>query len=118
MSNWKITGPPRFVEGAGMVYPVTKGGSRFNAAEEDELKALLAGWQPIETAPKDGSMFICWVSAEIRSDIGGSAEDASEADFCQWRENNGNGYFDNFGGVIGDSQEVTHWMPIAPPSTN
>lgn len=42
MSNWKITGPPRFCEGVGMVYPVTKGGSRFNAAEEDELEALLA----------------------------------------------------------------------------
>ncbi|MBM62182.1 MAG: hypothetical protein CL484_04455 [Acidobacteria bacterium] len=55
MNQWKITGPPRFVEGVGMVYPVTKGGSRFNAAEEDELKALLAGWQPIETAPKDGT---------------------------------------------------------------
>ena len=48
MSSWKITGPPRFCEGVGMVYPVTKGGSRFNAAEEDELKALLAGWISVD----------------------------------------------------------------------
>lgn len=115
MSNWKITGPPRFVEGVGMVYPVAKGGSRFNAAEEDELKALLAGWQPIETAPKDGSMFIGWVSAE-RCGHAGRSVDASEADFCQWVENNGNGYFENIGGQIGDVQDITHWKPITPPT--
>ena len=50
MSNWKITGAPRFVEGVGMVYPVTKGGSRFNAAEEDELKALLANANEVREA--------------------------------------------------------------------
>lgn len=116
MSQWKVTGAPRFCEGVGMVYPVTKGGSRFNASEQDELEALLAGWQPIDTAPKDGSVILCWVCAERRSDIDGSAEDASEPDFCQWRENNGNGYFDNFGGQIGDAQDITHWMPIAPPT--
>lgn len=47
MSQWKITGPPRFVEGVGMVYPVTKGGSRFDAAEQDELEALLRDAQAI-----------------------------------------------------------------------
>lgn len=41
-SEWKITGAPRYVEGVGMVYPVTKGGSRFSAAEEDELRALIS----------------------------------------------------------------------------
>jgi hypothetical protein len=48
VSDWKITGPPRFFEGVGMVYPVTKGGSRFSAAEEDELKALLTGWISVD----------------------------------------------------------------------
>lgn len=48
MNQWKVTGPPRFVEGVGMVYPVAKGGSRFNAAEQDELEALLAGWISVE----------------------------------------------------------------------
>ena len=50
MSNWKVTGPPRFFEGVGMVYPVTKGGSRFSAAEEDELKALLANASEVREA--------------------------------------------------------------------
>ncbi|UQI42713.1 hypothetical protein [Vreelandella venusta] len=50
MNRWKITGPPRFCEHVGMVYPVTKGGSRFNAAEEDELKALLANAEAVREA--------------------------------------------------------------------
>jgi len=47
MNQWRVTGPPRFFEGVGMVYPATKGGARFNAAEEDELKALLRDAQAI-----------------------------------------------------------------------
>lgn len=50
MSQWKITGPPRFAEGVGMVYQVTKGGSRFIAAEEDELKELLANAEAVRGA--------------------------------------------------------------------
>ena len=61
MSNWKVTGPPRFFEGVGMVYPVTKGGSRFNAAEEDELKALLDGWISVEEwLPEIGVDVLCY----------------------------------------------------------
>lgn len=78
-------------------------------------------WQPIETAPKDGSVFLCWVDA-IRStypdgEYGGDA-DVSEHDFCRWAENGGNGYWENMMGQIGDQQDVTHWMPLpAAPHT-
>jgi len=76
-------------------------------------------WQPIETAPKYGSMFLCWVSA-VRygeTDEGRPFEhDTSQIDFCWWRpEFDGvpnTGYFDNAAGQVGDSQAVTHWMPL------
>jgi hypothetical protein len=77
-----------------------------------ELPAVPA-WQPIESAPRDGTMFLCWVSA-VRygeTDEGQQyQQDASQADFCWWRD--GHGYFDPACGQIGDSQDVTHWMPL------
>lgn len=81
--------------------------------------AVPDGWQPIETAPKDGSMFLCWVSAERYSSPDGEcsshAHDTSQMDFCWWRNGlDGNGYFDPACGQIGDSQDVTHWMPLPP----
>lgn len=77
-------------------------------------------WRPIETAPKDGSMFMCWIMG-VRygeTDEGQQyQEDISQVDFCWWRDNHGNGYFDPACGQIADSQDVTHWMPLpAAPS--
>ncbi|TAA20316.1 hypothetical protein [Pseudoxanthomonas winnipegensis] len=84
----------------------------------------MSQWQPIETAPKDGTMFIGWVSAERHSQIDGEGSgyghDTSEADFCQWKavvSHPDGGYFDNMMGQIGDAQAVTHWIPIPPPPT-
>lgn len=77
-------------------------------------------WRLIETAPKDGTMFIGWVSAERHSQIDGEGSgyghDTSEADFCQWKavvSHPDGGYFDNMMGQIGDAQAVTHWIPMA-----
>jgi len=79
-------------------------------------------WQLIETAPKDGSMFICWVDAKRWSSPDGNdssyEHDVSQADFCWWRraiDGYGDGYFDPSCGQIGDWQHVTHWMPLPPP---
>lgn len=83
-----------------------------------------AQWQPIETAPKDGTLFLGWVAAERWSGLDGEcsshAHDTSQVDFCWWRPSHGDsesGYFDNGAGQLGDSQAVTHWMPLpAAPS--
>jgi hypothetical protein len=75
-------------------------------------------WQPIDTAPKDGRMFLGWVDA-VRygeSDEGRAFEtNVSEHDFCRWNEHHG--YFENMMGQIGDAYHVTHWQPLpAPPA--
>lgn len=80
-------------------------------------------WKPIETAPKDGSLFLCWVSAVVYGETDEGQpyqQDASQVDFCSWRSGPSDlpehGYFDPCCGQIGDSQDVTHWMPLpAPP---
>lgn len=88
-------------------------------------RATPPAWQPIETAPRDGSTFLCWVSAVLygETDEGQQyQEDVSQADFCQWQsfeEAPDGGWFEPCCGQIGDSQGVTHWMPLpaAPGAT-
>jgi hypothetical protein len=75
-------------------------------------------WQPISTAPKDGSLFLCWVSAISygETDDGKLCEiDASQVDFGYWMDDPLGGYFDACCGKIADAQCVTHWMPLPPP---
>ena len=88
---------------------------------ECALAALAAQWMPIETAPKDGTLFLCWVYAVRYGETDEGQpyqQDASQVDFCQWRiysECPDGGYFDPCCGQIGDSQSVTHWMPLPQP---
>lgn len=80
-------------------------------------------WLPIESAPKDGSLFLCWVSATRYSSSDGECSsydhDVSDFDFAQWRthsETPGEGYFMNMMGQIGDTQDITHWQKLTPPA--
>ena len=104
MSNWKVTGPPRFFEGVGMVYPVTKGGSRFNAAEEDELKALLAGWISVEERLPENRQEVLAYRKGKRKELGPFFVQRCGNPHRPWR------YLD------GDRCDVTptHWMPLPP----
>ncbi len=75
-------------------------------------------WQPIETAPRDGSMFLCWVTAERcgETDEGQQyAQDVSQADFGWWVPGENRDYFDCGCGQIADRQHISHWMPLPPP---
>ena len=101
------------------------GGYEQARAIEAAILAKLADklmlWRPIETAPKDGTMFLCWVEA-VRygeTDEGQQfQQDVSQCDECWWRPDfqgvPDSGYFDNACGQVGDSQAVTHWMPLPP----
>ena len=75
-------------------------------------------WQPIETAPKDGTLFLCWVKAEDRGeqDDGSFVSvDVSQHDFCQYQDFGENGYFANMSGKFSDLADITHWMPLPTP---
>lgn len=108
--------------GTGFVAPL------FSLAEslENVLKvrnsaaapAAASAWQPIKTAPKDGSLFLCWVYAVNygETDEGQQYQvDVSQADFCQWQafeEAPDGGWFEPCCGHIADGQDITHWMPL------
>ena len=65
-------------------------------------------WQPIETAPKDGSCIVCW------------APSFDGPCFLTWKTNPRTG-LSYFGDVVEqDDYELgtdgpTHWYPIEPP---
>lgn len=73
------------------------------------LAALREGgsWQPIETAPKDGTRLLAFV-AELEA-----------VDFIQWQERHGSpvGWRDSFIRVYRDNDAggPTHWMPLPKP---
>lgn len=92
----------------------------WNRRDNAQSLAARDGWLPIETAPKDGTIYLCWVDA-IRygeSDDGSLYQaDVSEVDFGQWRDFETGGAHFNMMGDIGDGQKITHWRPLPEPPT-
>lgn len=68
----------------------------------------MSEWQPIETAPKDGTSFIAYTAEE-------------GVDFFHWQDLSPSdapvGWRDSFINVYreGDPRGPTHWMPLPPP---
>lgn len=60
-------------------------------------------WQPIETAPRDGTRILGW-SADYQL----VAAIAYDADFQCWVADNEECWFEGNG-------ETSHWMPLPPP---
>lgn len=73
------------------------------------------GWLPIESAPRDGSMVLCWVQA-VRfgeDDDGRHYEtDVSECDFGAWHNDEHGGYFLAFASPRADIENPTYWQPL------
>lgn len=59
----------------------------------------VAGWQPIETAPKDGSKFIAW-------------HPHGYVDFFHWQKHENTGWRDSFIQVYREGSGPAHWMPL------
>jgi hypothetical protein len=60
-------------------------------------------WQPIETAPKDGTWILAW--------LGGIAD---IADTIQW---NYGGWWNGSNGHVATAAQPTHWRPLPTPPT-
>ena len=99
---------------------------RLEAAWLPLITAALAnqqgvgGWQPIESAPKDGTLYLCWVDAiryGERDDGQVDTADVSAVDFGEWRNFETGGAHINMMGDIGDGQKITHWMPLPAAPT-
>jgi hypothetical protein len=68
-------------------------------------------WQPIETAPTDGTRVLLWCvhpNAEFSPDP--VAEGWAAAVVGEWIDHNGGGW--TWHGLLG---RMTHWRPLPPP---
>jgi len=80
-----------------------------DSAPNHQPHAVSQGWQDIETAPRDGTPFLCFHPDDVFSPITG-------IDLIWWEPGIGRWTMDGDNKVpfVG---EITHWMPLpAPPS--
>jgi len=68
----------------------------------------MSEWQPIETAPKDGTRVILWLKDECFPAL------AAWIMFCPDDEEPG-WYVFEMGQYGDDFNEITHWMPLPEP---
>lgn len=66
-----------------------------------------SGWQPIETAPKDGTPVLLW--AFVETELGGRGE-KRERVLAQWEYEKWRAVHQCYYSI--DAEEPTHWMPI------
>lgn len=74
------------------------------------------GWMTIESAPKDGGMFLVWIAGVRHGETDEGQpyqQEEGQVDFAQWRTFEDGGYVDCFGNPYPyDQWGATHWMPL------
>lgn len=88
----------------------------YKAAREAITAALAAMWQPIETAPKDGSKVDVWVTPPARSLSTGGYGRVSDCWFSRgsWWFYDETKYASDPANCRSEVWNVTHWMPRPP----
>jgi hypothetical protein len=79
------------------------------AALPDMIAPLV--WQPIETAPKDGSLILAWYVTETNR----HAVFCTNLRLAQWIVDADTWRVDGVGGNV--KPELSHWMPMPAPPT-
>lgn len=83
-------------------------------AYKDACVREALGWQPIETAPKDGSTILAWEITPVYDESGCRIVDrAKRCAIVHWFFGDWAGYPMNMSRPQG--QHFTHWMPLPPP---
>lgn len=78
----------------------------------------MSEWQPIETAPKDGSSVLLAVATDDGRAVAGEGwyRDNDDSDMGWWWANESPG--DYYAEAIEPRWRITHWMPLpAPPES-
>jgi hypothetical protein len=95
--------------------------SHINTASK-VIEAMRSEWQPIETAPKDGSVVDLWVPSYRQ--VNDYLVEGHRVAACRWNDGWGDGGFweakfvevDSFTPLDSiDGQQPTHWMPLPEP---
>lgn len=85
------------------------------AALAGPVNAQAGGWLPIESAPRDGRLFLVWVDSRQcgEDDEGRLMEvDVSECDFAVWQGSEHDGYVSAMASPRATLERVSHWMPL------
>lgn len=97
---------------------------RALSALHAEGLAVVPGWQPIESAPKDGTPFLAWNSAVVfvaawsraNDARGGWIVQAAGRDAISQMDEQGVDYLEP--GFLAGLELPTYWMPLPAPPTN
>jgi hypothetical protein len=73
----------------------------------------MSEWQPIETAPKDGSWIILWAKDHLEH-FGDYPDKSLEYWVARW-SNNAWRWYNQDDEVVCNDYEMTHWMPLPDP---